>query len=65
MEVETAIDLGEDTVKGYTTYQPETLENAAKIIRNIQQKRQEDYVTDDTLRNAIDHLKGEHLPFFK
>ena len=65
MEVETGIDLGEDTVKGYATYQPETLENAEKIVQNIQQKRQEEYVSDDTLRNAIDHLKGEHLPLFK
>ena len=26
MEVETTIDLGEDTVKGYASYQPETLD---------------------------------------
>ena len=65
MEVETAIYLGEDTVKGYATYQPETLENAETIIRNIQEERREEHVTDDTLRNAIEHLKGEHLPLFK
>lgn len=65
MEVQTAIDLREDTVKGYASYQPETLENAETIIRNTQQKRHEEYVTDDALRNAIDHQKGEHLPLFK
>ena len=35
MEVETSIDLGEDFVKGYATYQPENLENAEKITQNI------------------------------
>ena len=65
MEVETTIDLREDTVKGYETYQLETLQNAANIVNNIQQKRQEECITDDTLRDAIYHLKAEHLPSFK
>ena len=49
MEVETTIDLREDTVKVYETCQPETLQNATNIVNNIQQKRQEECITDDTL----------------
>ena len=65
MEIETAIDLGEDTVKVYATYEPDTLHNAANIVSQIQQIRQDECITDDTLRDAISHLKAEHLPLFK
>ena len=65
MVIETQVDLTKDTVKGYPFYQPEILQNASKIINDIQHQRQDKNVTDDTLRAAISNVKGEHLPLFK
>ena len=65
MAVETQIDLAENTVKMYKRYQPETLENAIQLTANLQQQRQDASFTDDTLRDAINHLKQDRLPLFK
>ena len=46
MVIETQVDLTEDTVKGYPFYQPEILQNASKIINNIQHQCQDKNVTE-------------------
>ena len=65
MMLETTIDLTQDKLKNYMWYQPECLKYAIELTNNLKQQRQDVYITDETLSDAIRLLKQERLPSYK
>ena len=65
MDIDTQIDLTDNVVNTYSSYTPEVLQQATKLISKIQVSRNETGVTDENLKNAINHLESEKLPLYK
>ena len=65
MNIDTQIDLVDNTVNAYSLYTTEVLQQATKLISTTQPSRNETGVTDQTVSDAIKHLESEELPIYK
>ena len=65
MDIDTQIDLTDNRVNTYSSYTPEVLQQATKLISTIQVSRDEKGVTDEIVKDAIKHLESEELPIYK
>ena len=65
MAIDTQIDLTDNTVNAYSSYAPEVIQQATKLISTTQLSRNETGVTDQTVNDAIKHLESEELPIYK
>ncbi|CAB4029041.1 Hypothetical predicted protein [Paramuricea clavata] len=65
MDIDTQIDLTGNVVNTYSSYTHEVLQQATKLISKIQVSPNETGVTDENLKDAINHLESEKLPLYK
>ena len=65
MDIDTQIDLTDNSVNAYSSYTPEVLQQATKLISTTQFLRDETGITDQTVNDAIKHLESEELPIYK
>ena len=65
MDIDTQIDLTDNSVNAYSSYTPEVLQQATKLISTTQFLRNETGITDQTVNDAIKHLESEELPIYK
>ena len=64
MDIDTQVDLTDNTVNAYSSYTLEVLQQATKLISTTQLSRNETGVTDQTINDAIKHLESEELPIY-
>ncbi|CAB3985423.1 Hypothetical predicted protein [Paramuricea clavata] len=65
MDIDTQLDLTDNVVNTYSSYTPEVLQQATKLILKIQVSRNETGLTDENLKDVIKHLESEKLPLYK
>ena len=65
MDIDTQIDLTDNSVNAYSLYTPEVLQQATMLISTTQFLRNETGITDQTVNDAIKHLESEELPIYK
>ncbi len=65
MDIDTQIDLTDKNVNTYSSYTPDVVQQATKLISTIQVSRNETGITDEIVKDAINHLESEELPMYK
>ena len=58
IDIDTKIDLANNSVNTYSSYTTEVLQHATRLISIIQVSRNEKGVTDEIVKDAIKHVES-------
>ena len=65
LDVQNVVSIMECDVRDYSSYHPDILRHASKLITAVQHKQKEMHITEEILREVIHQLRNERLPYFK